>query len=200
MSATSDSMQLGGVEQLALDHALPAVSEESLFVQELQAGSEEAFSYLLKLYQDTVFNLVAHIVENHTDAADVLQEVFLKVFRGIRHFHGDSSLKTWIYRIAMHEASNHRRGWLRRLRREPFSLDDHPAMALFASAHAHLQTPYQVVEQFERQAIVRSALATLPQPYRTVVVLREIESMAYDEIAGILGVAEGTVKSRLLRG
>src|SRR5947208_8295965 len=73
MSATSDSMQLGGVGQLALDHALPAVSEESLFVQELQAGSEEAFSYLLKLYQDTVFNLVAHIVENHTDAADVLQ-------------------------------------------------------------------------------------------------------------------------------
>jgi RNA polymerase sigma-70 factor, ECF subfamily len=184
----------------ALDRAVPLISEEASLVQELKAGSEDAFAYLLAIYQNPVFNLVTHILENNSDAADVLQEVFLKVFRGIRHFHGDSSLKTWIYRIAMHEASNHRRGWLRRLRREPFSLDDHPAMALLASAHAHLQTPYQVVEQFERQAIVRSALASLPQPYRTVVVLREIESMAYDEIAGILGVAEGTVKSRLLRG
>jgi len=200
MSATSDSMQLGGVEQLALDHALPAVSEESLFVQELQAGSEEAFSYLLKLYQDTVFNLVAHIVENHTDAADVLQEVFLKVFRGIRHFHGESSLKTWIYRIAVHEASNHRRGRIRRRRREPSSLEEESARPLTSRAEACTETPYQALEQSERRALVKRALASLAQPYRTVVVLREIEGLSYEEIARVLGVAEGTVKSRLMRG
>src|SRR5207248_6095211 len=98
---------------------------------------------------------------------------------------------------ALHEASNYRRGWLRRLRREPFSLDEYAALALCTSAQAHFQTPYQAAEQSERQAIVKRALASLPNPYRTVVVLREIESMSYEEIASLLGVAEGTVKSRL---
>ena len=88
--STSRSMQFG---ELALERAV-RLTEDALLVQELQAGSEDAFAYLLKLYQDPVFNLIAHIVENHADAADALQDVFLKVFRGIRHFHGESSLKT----------------------------------------------------------------------------------------------------------
>jgi len=192
-----DTWQSAG---LALDRTIPVLTEEGSFVQELQAGSEEAFAYLLTVYQNPVFNLITHILENSADAPDVLQEVFFKVFRGIRHFHGDSSLKTWIYRIAMHEASNYRRGWLRRVRREPFSVDERPSLRLMDFAQSHSQTPYQVVEQSERQAIVKRALASLPQPYRAAVVLREIEGMAYDEIASVLGVAEGTVKSRLLRG
>jgi RNA polymerase sigma-70 factor, ECF subfamily len=183
---------------LALERTLPAATEEVQFVQELQAGSEEAFTDLLKAYQNPVFNLIAHIVENNTDAADVLQDVFLKVFRGICHFHGDSSLKTWIYRIAVHEASNHRRGWIRRHRREPFSLEEttQPAVSLEDRG----ETPYQALEQLERQMLVKRALASLAQPYRTVVVLREIEGLSYEEIAKVVGVAEGTVKSRLMRG
>lgn len=185
---------------LALDRALPAPTEEALFVEELKAGSEEAFTYLLKVYQNPVFNLIAHIVENNTDAADVLQDVFLKVFRGIRHFHGESSLKTWIYRIAVHEASNHRRSWARRHRREPFSLDENVARPMVSMADDGSETPYQVFEQSERQALVKRALASLAQPYRTVVVLREIEGFSYEEIARVMGLAEGTVKSRLMRG
>jgi RNA polymerase sigma-70 factor (ECF subfamily) len=198
--STTRSIQLGRLGALALDRAAPAITEESAFVGELQAGSEEAFAHLLKLYQNPVHNLIAHIVENSADAADATQEVFLKVFRGIKCFHGESSLKTWVYRIAVHEASNHRRGTLRRFRREPLSLDQSPFEQALGDASARSKTPYQALEQWERQAVVKAALASLAQPYRTVVVLREIEGLAYEEIAKVLGVAEGTVKSRLLRG
>jgi len=169
-------------------------------VAELQAGSEEAFAYLLRIYQNPVFSLVSHIVEHGTDPADVLQDIFVKIFKGIRHFHGESSLRTWIYRIGIHEASNHRRSWLRRHRREVFSLDDGDARSVAAERRTVSETPYQALEQAERQELVKRVLASLAQPYRTVLVLREIEDLSYEEIAQVLGVAEGTVKSRLMRG
>lgn len=194
-----DTARLMGV---AVDRALPTTGYEAALVTELQAGSEEAFAYLLAVYQHPVLNLVSHIVEDGAEAADVLQEVFVKVFRGIRQFHGESSLKTWIYRIAVHEASNHRRGWWRRHLREAFSLDASRADAdrFLADSPSRPETPYQALEQVERQKMVRRALASLAQPYRSVVVLREIEGLAYGEIAQVLGISEGTVKSRLIRG
>lgn len=188
--------------ELALERALPAVSDEAALVAELQAGSEEAFAYLLSVYQNPVFNFISHIVDNGSDAADVLQEVFINVFKGIKRFRGESSLRTWIYRIAVHEALNHRRGWLRRHLREPLSVEEgngDPLMGL-AEAQARVETPYQALEQSERQALLRRALSTLAQPYRTVVFLREIEGLTYEEIARVIGVTEGTVKSRLMRG
>ena len=179
-----------------------AVSQEAALIAELQAGSEEAFSYLLAVHQNPIYNLVSHIVEAAGDAADVTQSVFIKVFKGIRFFHGQSSLRTWIYRIAVHEASNHRRGWLRRKWREAFSLDDDQEFpdGMMLRLSVHPETPYEIAESSERQRHVQRALASLAQPYRTVVVLREIEDLSYDEIAEVLGVSEGTVKSRLTRG
>lgn len=177
-----------------------AVTQEAALVRDLQAGSQEAFDYLLGVYQNPVFNLVCRMVENPADAADVLQEVFLKVCRGIRFFHGESSLKTWIYKIAVHEASNHRRGWLRRLRREPFSLEDRKGEPVVYSAQSAEQTPYEALEQAEREKLVSVALSSLAPSYRAVVVLREMEGMSYEEIARVIGVPEGTVKSRLMRG
>ncbi len=187
---------------MALERAIPAGNnEEAALVKELQAGSEEAFAYLLAVYQNPVFNLIAHMVEDPADAADVLQDVFVKVFKGVRQFHGESSLKTWMYKIAVHEASNHRRSWLRRHFREPISMDDETDLsAKVAESHAGPPNPYQLLEGTERQEIVSRALASLAQPYRAVVVLREIEGLSYEEIAQVTGVAEGTVKSRLLRG
>ena len=184
------------------DQALAACSEEAALVAELQAGSEAAFTHLLAIYQNPAFNLISHILGYDSDASDVLQDVFMKVFRGIRQFHGDSSLKTWIYRIAVHEASNHRRSWLRRRLREVFSLDGgSPGPAVTSAAREEdSDTPYQALERSERQDLVRRALASLAEPYKTVVVLREIEDMSYEEIAVLLGIAEGTVKSRLMRG
>ena len=194
-----DSVRLVDV---TLEHAAPAVSDEAAFVAELRAGSEEAFAYLVAVYQNPVFNLVSHMLANDAEAADVLQNIFLKILKGIGKFHGDSSLKTWIYRIAVHEASNYRRSWVRRLFHEPFSVDDEssPFRVQSVVASSVEETPYAAYEQAERQAEVKLALASLAQPYRAVVLLREIEDLSYEEIAQVLGIAEGTVKSRLRRG
>jgi RNA polymerase sigma-70 factor (ECF subfamily) len=187
---------------IALERVLPAINDEAPLVAELKAGSEQAFTYLLAVYQNPVFSLITRILDNPAEASDVLQDVFMKVFKGIRQFHGDSTLKTWIYKIAVHEASNHRRGWKRRHWHEPMSIDDTGAEVALSAAEARnsTETPYRLLEQAERQELLRRALASLAQPYRTVVVLREVEGLAYDEIAQVTGMAEGTVKSRLLRG
>ncbi len=193
---------MGTVRSAVLDRAVTAISDEAALVAELKAGSEQAFAYLLQVYQNPVFNLVCHIVESGTEPADVLQDVFVKIFKGIRYFHGESSLRTWIYRIAINESSNHRRSWLRRHRREAFSLDESSEELGVRGAEvgASAETPYQALEQAERQKLMRGALASLAPPYRAVVVLREIEDFSYQEIAQALDLAEGTVKSRLVRG
>ncbi len=195
-------MSVARTAGMAFDRAVPAVSEDRSLVAELQAGSEEAFNYLLSVYQRPVFNVILHILENTADAADVLQEVFVKVFKGIPQFNGESSLKTWIYKIAVHEASNQRRGWLRRHWHEPVSLDEESIAPVTTRDERRraVATPYQALELAERQDVVRRALATLAEPYKTVVVLREIEGLSYEEVGHILGIAEGTVKSRLIRG
>ena len=92
--------------------------EESAIVAELKAGSEDAYAWLIGEFQQPVYGLVYRIVNDPADAADTTQEVFLKVFRGMNHFHGESSLKTWIYRIAVHEAANRRRWWFRHKAKE----------------------------------------------------------------------------------
>src|SRR5438477_5941649 len=94
-----------------LASALSIRSEEAALIAELQAGSDEAFAWLINHYHQPIFSLLARMVHDRADAADLTQEVFVKVFRGVRHFHGESSLRTWIYRIALHVASNQRRWW-----------------------------------------------------------------------------------------
>lgn len=176
--------------------------DEAALVHELQAGSEEAFAYLIAIYRNPIYNMVFRITGDEADAGDVLQNVFVKIIRGIKQFHGSSSLKTWIYRIAVHEALNCRRGWFRRRRREVVSLDDEVHGRQEAGRRTTLasETPYEWLEQNERREAVDRALGGLPEPYRAVVILREMENFSYEEITEVLGIAEGTVKSRLKRG
>ena len=175
-------------------------SQEAALVAELKAGSEEAFAYVLDRYRNPVYALVARILGSDTDAADVVQNVFVKIFRGMPQFHAQSSLKTWIYRIAVRESLNHRRGWFRRHVHEPFSIDEEHCEPAAARAEApHADNPYEKLELAERQALVQAALDVLPRPYRAVLLLREMEELRYDEIAEVLAVPEGTVKSRLMR-
>ena len=98
--------------------ALSLRSEEAALIAELQAGSEEAFAWLIARYHQPIYSLLARMVHDRADAADLAQEVFVKVFRGVGRFHGESSLRTWIYRIALHEASNQRRWWMRHKQQE----------------------------------------------------------------------------------
>ena len=188
-----------------LASAIGFSTEEGSLIADLKAGSEEAFGILIAQYHQPLYSLIARSLDDPADAADITQEVFIKVFRSIRNFHGDSSLRTWLYRIALHEASNQRRWWSRHKRREitldtppSESEEDAPTLAMIlADGHG---TPLDHAEQGELRASVEQALRELPEAFRTVVVLREIEGFAYEEIAEVLGVNLGTVKSRLTRG
>lgn len=183
--------------------------DETALVAELRAGSEEAFAWLIQQYSQPIYSLLSRSVQDPADAADITQEVFLKVYRGIQTFHGESSLKTWIYRIALHEASNGRRWWTRHkkceitLESEAFGATQNAAdesMTLGEMLVDVHGTPFDAARQSEVKLRVEQALAEVPEPFRTAVVLRDIEGFAYEEMAEVLQVSLGTVKSRLVRG
>src|ERR1700710_1362654 len=98
--------------------AIGITTEDASLIADLKAGSEEAFALLIAQYHQPLYSLIARSIHDPADAADITQEVFLKVFRSIRSFHGDASLRTWMYRIALHQASNQRRWWSRHKRQE----------------------------------------------------------------------------------
>lgn len=189
-----------------LASALTFPSEEAALIAELQAGSEEAYAWLVERYHQPIFSLLARAVQDRADAADLTQEVFVKVFRGVGSFHGESSLRTWIYRIALREASNQRRWWARHKQREipveqemaesesgqPVRLED----LLVDPA----ESPFEKAAHEESRALVEKALSQVPEPFRTTLILRDIEGFVYEEVAEIEGVNLGTVKSRLMRG
>ena len=189
-----------------LASAIGIQTEDAALVADLKAGSEEAFAILIAQYNQPLYSLIARSLNDPADAADITHEVFIKVFRSIRGFHGESSLRTWLYRIALHEASNQRRWWSRHKKQEITidssveNEDDGSVFLLSATLADHSDSPYDCAAQAEVRARVEVALRQLPDVFRTVVVLREIEGFAYEEIAEILNVNLGTVKSRLTRG
>ena len=180
--------------------------EEAAIVAELKAGSEAAYAWLIGEFQQPVYGLVYRVVNDPADAADTTQDVFLKVFRGMKHFHGESSLKTWIYRIALHEAANRRRWWFRHKAKET-SIEpaetEGSGMAENAVQIAltdPAESPFDNVAHHEVKARVEQELRKVPEPYRTTLILRDLEEMSYEEIAEVLEISLGTVKSRLTRG
>jgi RNA polymerase sigma-70 factor (ECF subfamily) len=186
--------------------ALGIKTEEASLVADLKAGSEEAFALLIAQYHQPIYSLIARSLNDPADAPDITQEVFIKVFRSIRSFNGDASLRTWLYRIALHEASNQRRWWSRHKRQEitidaPSECEDTGESFSLASTLADGgDSPFEQAAQSELRVRVEAALRELPEVFRSVVVLREIEAFSYEEIAEILDVNIGTVKSRLTRG
>lgn len=188
-----------------LASALAIGGEEQCLIAELKSGSETAFASLIAQYSRPVYSLIARSLRDPADAADVTQEVFIKVFRSIHSFQGGASLRTWIYRIAIHEASNQRRWWGRHKKQE-LTLDETQENAegeiysLGDILPASDVSPYDHVARAQVRERVEAALHQVPEVFRTAVVLREIEGFAYEEIAEILQTNVGTVKSRLMRG
>ena len=186
--------------------AITLQSQEAALVEELRAGSEEAFAWLIARYHQPIYSLLARTVHDRADAADLTQEVFVKVFRGVSGFHGESSLRTWIYRIALREASNQRRWWLRHKMQEvPIELeisenDSGVPVRLKDTLVDAGESPYDSAVHEENRARVEAALLQVPEPFRTTLILRDIEGFVYEEVAEIQGVNLGTVKSRLVRG
>jgi len=171
---------------------------EAGLVQRCAAGDETAYGELLAQHQRMVVHLSMNLLGDRDEALDLSQEVFFRVFRTIRRFRGQSSLRTWIYRIAVNQARNRHRFWRRRRRSEQVSLEEHLAShGEFASGGELM--PDRILARKELAARLQEALNRLPFEQRTVIVLREVDGLSYEEIAYSLGVAVGTVKSRLTR-
>lgn len=174
--------------------------DEAELVNELQAGSDQAFDWLVTYYHGNVYNLIYGILSDAADAADVTQEVFICAFRGIRGFRRGSSLKTWLYRISVRQALNHRR-WCWRHHRQQVSIDaDEDGNAQAHELKDAEASPFDLCATHEMQLTVRKALSAVPTLFRSSVILRDLEGLSYEEIAEVMDVSVGTVKSRILRG
>lgn len=167
----------------------------------LRQGAETAYEELLNRFQQPVYNLAIRLLGDAGEASDVVQEVFLKVFRNIGSFRGHSTLKTWIYRITVNEAHNARR-WFFRHRRREVELDTNPEDTRHwkNAIPDRRRSPYEVAVEREQQVMIEAALERMNPIFREAVVLRDITGLSYEEIAEVLSVSLGTVKSRILRG
>src|SRR5271154_6550434 len=159
--------------------------EEAAIVTELKAGSEEAFAWLIATYHQPLYSLVARTIPDPADAADLTQEIFIKIFRGIGGFHGEASLRTWIYRIALHEALNGRRWWFRHKRREVTieaeaeeSSEGQPLSYKETLVDSQL-SPFDFAAQEQIRHHVEAQLRLVSEPFRMVVVRRDIEGFPY---------------------
>jgi len=190
------------------DACTPVIArgDESVLVTELRAGVDAAYETLIQRFELPVFNIVSRLMDDPADAADVVQEVFLKIFRNIAAFRQDASLKTWIYRIAVNEARNHRR-WFSRHRRQEVGLEADHSDWRGDETQGYQdwlpdpgRSPFETALDHETRELIEQALAQVNPRFRAALVLREIEGLSYEEIGDILEISLGTVKSRILRG
>ncbi len=169
--------------------------EEMELVERAKAGDAACFASLVRLYQDRVYSVAYRVLASAEDAADTAQETFLAAWEGLARFRGDSSLYTWLYRIAVNKALARRRSRASKGRFVAGSADGSlDGVADFADG------PQVAVERAENARIVQAAISALPEDLRVIVVLRDIEGLEYEEIAEVLEIPLGTVKSRLHRG
>ncbi len=184
------------------ERAAEAVDVADLhLVDSLREGSERAYEELLLRFQQPVYALALRLLDDQGEACDVVQEVFLKVFRNVGSFRGQSTLKTWIYRITVNEAHNARR-WFFRHRKADVELDRNPdeSRNWKEIIPDRSRSPFDEAFDSEQHIMIEAALKRINPIFREAVALRDISDLAYEEIAEILGVSLGTVKSRILRG
>jgi len=171
-----------------------------------RAGAEADLSFedIFARYNSMVFGLAFHILGDREEALDVSQEVFLAIYRKMDTFRGESSLKTWIYCIAAHRASNRFRWWNRIRRRGTVSLEEHlvksPNREIFCNLTSEAKSPEEILMAQEEQAEIEHMLLELPLQQRIAIIMRDIEGLSYEEIAETLQLSIGTVKSRISRG
>jgi RNA polymerase sigma-70 factor (ECF subfamily) len=177
---------------------------EAQFIERLKRGDSAAFEILVNERSGEIYGLLYRLTESSEEARDLTQETFLRAFQSISHFRGESDLRTWIYRIAINQARNRWRWWRRRRRDATVSIDAAPGNGqgpLAGTLKSDTdRNPEQDALAHERERTLRRALGTLKRVYREAVILRDIEGLAYDEIAVALDISVGTVKSRLARG
>ncbi len=181
----------------------PLSTAEGELLDGIRTGSHAAFEVLVTAHQKPLYNLLLRVLGNPDDAADVLQETFLSAYRGASTFRGDCDIRTWLYRIAIRRAANHRRWWRARRQASTVSLDaetEATTSSLSETLVAPNADPEQQALWRERQMQVLAALSRLKFDFRVAVVMRDIRGMSYEDIAAALEISVGTVKSRIARG
>ncbi len=171
---------------------------DQLLVERVQQGEKRAFDLLVLKYQQKVVTLVGRFVKDHAEAEDVAQEAFIRAYRALTNFRGESAFYTWLYRIAVNTAKNH---LVAKGRRPPASdLDAEDAELFFQEEGLTEQaTPENELLRDEVQQTISRALESLSEDLKMAITLRELEGMSYEEIAEIMGCPIGTVRSRIFR-
>lgn len=173
------------------------------FIEKLKAGDAEAFDSLVNRYTAEIYALLWRLTGDPDEASDLAQDTFLRALKAIRGFRGDSSLKTWLFRIAVNESRNRFRWWKRRRRYQTVSLDQpvgESENAIHETISCSAASPEEDALRLERERLLEKALLGLPDVYREAVVLFDIEGFTYEQISQTLEVSLGTVKSRIARG
>lgn len=177
----------------------PAPREDVSLVEETLAGHQLSFQLLVERYQDRMFGLVRHYTRNPVEIEDIVQDTFLKAYTRLQGFQQQSSFYTWLCRIAINTALD----FHKRHGRNPVQAVEDPELATAADrvgrSGPSVPAPDARMERAEIQLITQKVLEELPEIFRTVLVLREFEDMAYQDMADVLGISIGTVESRLFR-
>ena len=186
--------QLGETERVRMSEA----QVDQLLVERVQKGDKHAFDMLINKYQHRIVSLVSRYVSDHAEALDVSQEAFIKAYRAIGKFRGESAFYTWLYRIAINTAKN----WLVAQKRRPPASDIDAADAEQYDMDSRLKdrgTPEHELMRDEIKHMVYDTIAQLPDDLRTAIMLREMEGMSYEDIATTMDCPIGTVRSRIFR-
>lgn len=176
---------------------------ERMLIRRLQERDERAFEEVVRLYQHKVFNLVYRMMANREEAEDVAQDVFVTVLKSVDTFRGESKFSTWLYRIAANHCKNRMKYLGRRAHKMTGELDEaaeREAQGAQPSAmKPHVDGPDAVLEGLQMERLMQQGIAALEEEHRELIVLRDVENLSYEEISGITGLPDGTVKSRLHR-
>ena len=173
-------------------------SADQLLVERVQRGDKSAFDTLVRKYQHRIVKLISRYVYEPAEAQDIAQETFIKAYRALPRFRGDSAFYTWLYRIAINTAKNHLVAAGRRPVDQQVDLQDPESYDMNARLR-NMDTPESMLLTDEIQATVEGAISELPEELRTAIVLRELEGMSYEEIAAAMDCPVGTVRSRIFR-
>ena len=177
---------------------MTAAATDQQLVAKVQKGDSRAFDMLVLKYQHRIFGLISRYVHDPDEVQDVAQEAFIKAYRALPKFRGDSAFYTWLYRIAINTAKNY---LVSRSRRPPGSDVDVEDAEYYASGGAlhEIETPENALFGAELKAVVEAAISNLPEDLRTAVTLREFDGLSYEDIADIMDCPIGTVRSRIFR-
>jgi RNA polymerase sigma-70 factor (ECF subfamily) len=185
-----------------IDKAEKPGNEDVLLVRAFQAGDKSAFDELALRHKDRVFNLCFRLLGDEQEANDSAQDVFVKIYRSLKKFRLEASFSTWLYRIGVNTCKNRLKSREYRYRKKMVRIHN-PEEAEKGGAYEDLmdeaQSPVMEIEKKERTMMIHRAIQSLPNDYKAVVVLRDVEGLSYEEIAGVTGLKLGTVKSKLAR-